>query len=136
MGEKEIVFIDANIFLEFILGDQQALRCKEFLEQIRNFTIFAYTSDFIIYSCLLQIERKLKSRLFLHDFLLLLSDCSIKIIRPSLQDISLALKLVDKEQLDFDDSLVVSCMVKNNIKTLISLDKDFDRIHIIKRLEP
>ena len=137
MDQREIIFIDANIFLEFMLGDKNAAICENLLKRIKNKDFIAKTSDFIIYACLLQIRRKLNSNRTMHDFILLINELSnLEIIRPSLNEMYGAITISEKYKLDFDDSLVVSCMVNNEIKSLISLDKDFDKIHLIKRKEP
>jgi len=136
MGEARLVFVDANIFLELMFDDKKADECENFLIKIRNKEIEAETTDFIIYTCLLQIQQKLKSLNYMQKFILLIGDLNLNIIRPSLEDIYDATKIVEKYNLDFDDSLIVSCMKSNNIKTLISLDKHFDKVDFIKRSEP
>ena len=47
----EIKFIDANIFLELMLDDINADKCKNLFYQLKNTEIEAKTSDFIIYTC-------------------------------------------------------------------------------------
>ena len=61
MGEREVVFIDANIFLEFILEDEKSEKCDILLKNIKTNEINAMTSDFIVYTCLIQIQNKLKN---------------------------------------------------------------------------
>jgi len=41
-----------------------------------------------------------------------------------------------RRKLDFDDSLVVSCMQNNGIKKIVSLDKHFDKVKVIERIKP
>ncbi len=136
MGKEEIVFIDANIFLELILNDKKADICEIFLRKVENGEITAETSDFILYTCLIKIEDKLKSKQPMQKFISSINELGLDIIRPSLKEIDEAIKISEKHKLDFDDSLVVSCMVNNNIKKLISFDGDFDKVKIIKRIEP
>ena len=47
-----------------------------------------------------------------------------------------AVEYRDKYKLDFDDSLVVSSMINNEIETLITLDTDFNKVSIIKVKQP
>lgn len=137
MDKGELTFIDANIFLELALEDKNAEKCENLLRKIKNGEIKAKTSDFIIYTCLLQIQQKLKSTKIMKEFVLLINDLSsLEIIRPSLQEIYDAIKISEEYKLDFDDGLVVSCMVNNDIRDLISFDKDFDKVKLIKRNEP
>ena len=137
MDEREVVFIDANIFLEVILKDEKNESCKNYLNKIKNNEIMAITSDFIIYTCLLQIERNIKDNEKLKKFILGINSLNgLEIIRPYLTDIHNAIKIANKESLDFDDSLVVSCMKSANINKLVSFDKHFDKVKTIKRIEP
>ncbi len=136
MGERRLVFIDANIFLELMFDDKKADSCEEYLAKIKDRIIEAKTSDFVIYGCLLQIQQKVKSTEAMKRFLSLIEELNLSIIRPSLKEAYDALNFSEQYKLDFDDSLVVSCMISENIKTLISLDKHFDKVNLIKRDEP
>ena len=130
-------FIDANIFLELMLDDKKANICESFFEKIKNEETNFYTSDFIIYTCLLQIEQKIKSLKVMGEFIYFINNLNnLSILRPSIKDIYNSLHISKKYKLDFDDALVVSAMVENNIQNLISFDKDFDKASMIKREEP
>lgn len=133
----EIVFIDANIFLELLLDDAHSAQCEEFFQKLEMWQLDAKTSDFILYTCLLQLQHKSKSLDAMKNFLLFINKLSgLEILRPSLKEMHDALTVSEKYKLDFDDSLVVSCMFNNNIKTLISFDKDFDKVNLVTRKEP
>ena len=68
----EIVFVDANIFLEIALQDKRNEECKKFIKQIIDNKLKAYTSDFIIYICLIQLQFKSKENLKkMKEFLML-----------------------------------------------------------------
>ncbi len=132
----QVVFLDANIFLEIALNDKKSEECKKLLDEVLRGKIKAYTSDFIVYSCLLQIQFKTKETKQMRNFILFINSIdNLTILRPSLFDMEKAVEYKEKWKLDFDDSLVISCMVNNGIKTLISLDSDFNKIPlIIKRI--
>lgn len=135
MGEE--VFIDANIFLEIFLKDEKSEACKSFLKSLLEKNQWVVTSDFIIYSCLIQVQHYLKSIPFLKKTLLFFNNYPLlKIYRPSLADWDHAVELMGAYSLDFDDSLVVSCMHENKLTQLVSLDKHFDKIKEIKRIIP
>ena len=130
-------FVDANIFLELMLDDKKADICESFFEKIKNEETSFYTSDFIIYTCLLQIEQKIKSLKVMGEFIYFINNLNnLHILRPSIKDIYNSLLISKKYKLDFDDALVVSVMAENNIQNLISFDKDFDKVSMIKREEP
>ena len=130
-------FIDANIFLEIMLEDKNADRCFAFFDNMNNEDTEIATSDYIIYTGLLQIESKIRSLKLMEEFIYYINNLkNLRIIRPSIKVIYNSLSISDKYKLDFDDALIISIMIENNIKELVSFDKDFDRVSIINRIEP
>lgn len=132
----QIVFVDANIFLEIFLKNNKIEDCKKFLEKSRLGDISTFTSDFIVYTCLIQIQYKTKEINNMNDFVIFINTLNLNILRLNIANIPRTVELMNKYKLDFDDALVVSFMKDNNIKTLISFDRDFDKVNIIKREEP
>ena len=45
--DQEVVFIDANLFLEVALKDEKSEVCKNFLQDIINGKVYGCTSNFI-----------------------------------------------------------------------------------------
>ena len=133
-----MIFLDANIFLEFELGDKYSQDCKTLLSKIHNNKIKAITSDFIVYTCLIQMENKLKSVEKMENFITFLENLiGLEIHSPTYKIIYNAFEIMKKYKLDFDDALVVSIMKSLGIKQLVSFDKDFDKANlIIRRIEP
>lgn len=100
----KIRFIDANIFLDIILDDEKSEQCKSFLTKIKNDNIQALTTDFLIYSCLLQIQYKIKSQEKMKQFLSFVNELKgLKIIRPSINEMYKVCIISKKYNLDFDD---------------------------------
>lgn len=134
MGKEKPIFIDANIFLEVELGDERSPECKELFMKIYK-GMKAITSDFVVYTCLLQLENK-SSVEKMQDFIVFLDNMEfIEIHSPTYRTIYNAFEIM-KRGLDFDDALVVSIMKSLGIEKLISFDGDFDKIKEIKRIEP
>lgn len=132
-----MIFIDANIFLEIALGDKKSEDCKKLFTDVNTGEFQAYTSDFIIYSCLLQIQYKTKNSNLMKNFILFVNSISnLIVLRPSLSDMTKAVEYREKYKLDFDDSLVVSLMNNTAIETLVTLDADFNKVPIIKVKQP
>ena len=61
MDEEKIMFIDANIFLEVMLENKNSKECEDFLNEVKISKVRAITSDFIIYTSLIQLQNKKKS---------------------------------------------------------------------------
>ena len=134
MGEE--VFVDSNIFLEIFLDQEKADSCEQFLRSSHTRNIQLVSSDFVIYSCLIIVNRTMKSFKQIEDAIILFNNQpNMRILRPSFKDLYIATKIIEKTKLDFDDSLVVACMENNNIKKLASLDKHFDKVKGIERIK-
>ncbi|MBI3035973.1 type II toxin-antitoxin system VapC family toxin [Candidatus Woesearchaeota archaeon] len=134
MGKE--VFIDANVFLEIFLKDSKSEECKVFLNSLQEQNRQALTTDFIMYSCILQVQNKLKSANFIKNAVIFFNSYSnLKIIRPAIDDVFDAIGIIEKEKLDFDDSLVVACMRNYGINDLASLDRHFDKVKNIERIK-
>lgn len=130
------MFIDANIFLEIALKDSKYEECEEFLKNLVKSKKMFFTSDFLLYSCLLIIHQKLNSIQAQKDFLVFINSIKITILRPSLKGMYNALEIMEKYKLDFDDALVISCMRSYDIKNLISYDKDFEKVKELNIIKP
>lgn len=132
-----MLFVDVNIFLEIQLSDERSEECKKFLRKIASEELPAATSDYIVYSCLLQISNKLNSAERMEKFIASLSEIKdLTILNPDLKTILTSLGFMKRYSLDFDDALVVSSMIANKIKKLVSFDKHFDKVKEIERIEP
>ena len=134
MGKE--IFIDANIFLEIFFDDAKAEECEKFLKSSDTGGIAVITADFLIYACLIAIENKFKDHKKLENALIFFRSCpNLRILLPSIDELQYAIEISRAEKLDFDDSLVVACMKNNGITELASLDKHFDKVKGIKRIE-
>lgn len=133
MGEE--IFIDANIFLEIFFDDAKAEECERLLKSLEVSGTAAFTTDFLIYACIIAIESRFKDYKKLENALIFFRSCSnIRILVPSFDELHYAIKITSAEKLDFDDSLVVACMRNYGITELASLDRHFDKVKGIKRI--
>lgn len=72
----------------------------------------------------------------MRDFLVFLNTFKIRLIRPSLESIYNAMRFMETYKLDFDDALVVSCMVEYKIGEIITYDQHFDRVDEVTVVRP
>lgn len=134
MGKE--IFIDANVFLEIFFDDAKADECETFLKSLDSDGTIGFTTDFLIYACLLAIENKFKDYKKLENALIFFKSFSnLRILVPSFGELYDAIEIMKSDKLDFDDSLVVACMKNYEIKELASLDKHFDKIKWIERIK-
>lgn len=132
-----MMFVDADIFLELELEQEKWRDCEMFFRQIAENKIKAMTSDFLIYAIFLNIQNQTHSTKNMKKFLLAISNLdSLEIFRPNEKEWFNALNFMQIYSLDFDDALVISSMLANKIRKLISFDKHFDKVKEIERIEP
>lgn len=94
-------------------------------------------ADFEVDSIMLVMQRYKKSWSDIRKFLLsLLRYKSLEIYNLTISDKIKATKHVKNFRLDIEDSLVLQSALSNGIKEIVSLDPDFDKVKIIKRLMP
>ncbi len=129
------IFVDANIFLEIFLKNDKVEACKAFLRKVQQEKRAIVTTDFIVYSCLLQIIRQLKNKEDLEKSILFFDNLPmLSIIHPSFDELSVVGSIMESHKLDFDDSLIIACMESYGLTELASFDKHFDKVKTIKRL--
>lgn len=130
------MLIDANIFLEFLLDQREAQKCLDFLEKVREGVLSAVVSTFTIDGILIALEKHHQSFEVMKEFLHSLSGHKgLKVYMPTMEDRRQAINHLTLG-LDFEDALTLQCTVSNNEKEIMSFDKDFDKIKVIKRVEP
>jgi predicted nucleic acid-binding protein len=129
--------IDANIFLELQLEQSRSAECKEFLSLVSSGKVEAATTDFILDSIAVVMEDKKATPEDIRKFFVSLSLFKgLYIHNLDLRGrIAAAQKMAD-EDMDFDDSTSIVAMEAMNIKKIVSLDRDFDGISGIARVEP
>ncbi|NHI94349.1 MAG: PIN domain-containing protein [Candidatus Lokiarchaeota archaeon] len=130
-------FIDANILLEVMLDQQNSVECIECLKNLEKGKFYGYINDFLLYSICLTIIYKTDDLDLVKKFLKIIKSFNnLVIYYPSISDLTQAISFMNTYKLDFDDSLVLSCMKSLKIKNIISFDKHFDNISQINRIEP
>lgn len=131
------MLIDANIFLEFFLQQKKADKALAILEKFGNGEMKAYVSNFTIDSVLLIMHQNNCSNKELITFLKNLTNSKgISLYYANLNDRFLAINLMEKYNLDYEDALTLRCAISVGSKEILSFDKDFDNINEIKRVEP
>lgn len=129
--------VDASIFLEVELEQGKHTECEKFLEEVEKGNVKAIVSDFTIDSIAIVMESNGKSWKDVRRFLMsiaLFKGMSVYSVKHS--DKIKATGHMYNHKLDFDDSIIIQSAFSNNIKEIVSFDKDFDRIKEIRRLEP
>lgn len=131
------LFIDANIFLEVQLEQDQSAECKELLKHLEKSEDIVWTNSFLVFSMLLTIQHKTADLDKCKQFITILNSYNaLNVLNPGFSTIFKALDIQRQYNLDFDDSLVVSSMDQLKISQIVTYDKDFDIVDRIKVLNP
>lgn len=133
---QENIFIDTNIFLETLLGQEKKEKTSYFLRKIASGKR-AFISSFNVDSIVIALEKNGANWQDMKIFLESLKYYEGLIIyNATITDRVNAIDLMEKYQLDYEDSLTLQATISTGSKEIMSFDKHFDGIDEIKRIEP
>ena len=135
-----MIFLDANVFISFLSGDnpERVKRCLALFERIAEGEA-ATTSEVVIaevaYVLSSPRQYRLTSAQVVESFrpLLLLRGMKLPNKRRLLRALTL---YATNASLDFEDCLTAAQIEQQDIPTLMSYDRGFDRLEGISRQEP
>ncbi len=132
------VFVDTNIFLRFLVGDNedQYKRCKQFFEKVKNREIEAATSPLVIFEIIwvLHSYYELSKEELVERVIALLELPGLEI--PQKDKFLEALILWQEIKADFNDVFNYVWCKNNMVEKVVSYDKHFDKFPKIQRVEP
>lgn len=131
-----INYIDSNIFINAILyDDKKANKCKEIILQIAKGEIEGMTSlltwDEIVYVVKKLISKEIASR----EGEKFLNIPNLSLIKVDEEIMMTAQRLFSNYDIDPRDSIHIATALANNVKEIISDDKDFENVKEIKRIK-
>lgn len=118
------LFIDANIILEIILGQQHDQEARSLLSTTHRHHLFL--SDFALHSIGVILFRRNQPDAFLDFCSDMVEPGRLAIIGLSVQDMNLVAQASRQFRLDFDDAYQYVAAEKHNL-IIVSFDADFDR---------
>ncbi len=132
-------FVDANIFLRLITGDdpENAARCLELFERASRGDVSFHTSESVVVEVVYVLSRTTyrSPRAEVEAaFGAALSNPGLRMDHKS--SVLRALELWHESNLGFEDCLSVQHVRRLALDGIYSYDRDFDRIPGIRRLEP
>jgi predicted nucleic acid-binding protein len=133
-------FVDTNIFIRHLTGDDpiKAQACYELFKRAATDTITLTTTEAVIAEVVFVLSSKRlynlprqRIRELLYPLL------NLKGFQlPQRPTLFRALDLYELYNLDFEDTLVIAHMERQNLKDMYSYDRGFDKIPEIIRHEP
>lgn len=132
-----MIFIDANIFLEIELNQTQAGECKELLTYLETSSPCAWINSVLVFSIVLTIQHKTRNKEKTKKFIKILNSYpGLSIYSPTLSTIHDGISEQEKNELDFDDGLVIACMKELGIQYIVTFDNHFDSIEGVNKISP
>ena len=132
-------FVDANIFLRLITGDdpEQAARCLELFERARRGDVSLHTSESVVAEVVYVLSRaayRTPRGAVEGAFGAVLSNPGLRMDHKA--SVLHALEHWHESNLDFEDCLSVQHVRRLALDGIYSYDRDLDRTPGIRRLEP
>ena len=135
-----MLYIDSNIFIYPIIYDQTAVhearRSREFLLEVAHGKVEAYTSPLVWDEVTWIVRRLLGADISMTQGRRLLRFPNLKILTIRNTTVLKAQEIMERYRLKPRDALHAATALENKIATIVSYDKDFDKIGMIKRIEP
>ncbi|MCG3776180.1 MAG: tRNA(fMet)-specific endonuclease VapC [Nitrospira sp.] len=133
-------FIDANVILRFITGDQaeMAARAYRLFESVRDGSTEVTICEAVVAECVHVLSSRInynlpRSAIREHLMNILALEGLTLPNKPTYYE---ALDLFVAHNIDFVDALNVAHMNRLGITEILSFDRDFDRVPNITRVEP
>ncbi len=128
-------FVDTNVFLEPLLGQENGLIAEQFVRSCVVKGIPLVCTSFSIHAIEAILSAK-KMDAVLEKFLLHIKEMSnLTIVQTMIEEELDAIAIVRENKLDFDDSLQYLTAQKMNCEAIVSFDRHFDRTDL-QRKEP
>lgn len=135
---KKTPVIDANIILRFLTNDDpmKADACTKLLEGAERNECHVWLPDLVLADVIWTLEKfyrldKLQISKLVAPIISLRGLCC-----SNKETIFQALNLYTHHNIDWTDAFVAAQMTANNVAIIYSYDRDYDKVHSIKRKEP
>jgi predicted nucleic acid-binding protein len=131
-------FIDTNIFLRYLTGDdpRKFERCRELFKRALEKKILLLTSDMVIAEIIWTLHSfyKVPKEEIIEKVTIIINTPNLKI--PNKKLIFEVLALFGQKNIDYIDAYNAVFLKNNGCSEIYSYDRDFDRLEDIKRIEP
>lgn len=127
--------VDTNIFLEVLLQGSRKDECKSFLNLLKDGKKGGLVTDFAVHSIIVIMGSQNKFcelKIFLSS---LTAYKGLHVYNTTIADEIRAAEIATELELDMDDAIQYSIAQTTNAEAIISFDKHFDNLKIL-RMEP
>ena len=128
------MYIDSNIFIFAAVNqDEQGERCRDIIKLIEEEKINCASSYLIVDKIIWILKNKIGKKDAITIIKAILS-LPIKWLDIDESSIIRMVDILENTNIEPRDALHIACMINSGISTILSEDKDFDRIKNIKRI--
>ena len=132
--ERPKVYVDSNIFLYMLLGTgEKHAASRSFLKMVKEGKFSAFTAALTYDEVFWKVKQMRSYKDALHASKLFLNLPNLKFLAVNSQTIWMANELQSKYILMPRDAIHAAAAVLHGIQTIISDDRDFDKIKELKR---
>ncbi len=135
-----LLYVDSNVFLYPVLYESEAIgeakASKDFLLKISQGIVEAYTSIITWDEIVWVIRKVFGLSVSVEQGKKFLEFPGLRLLGVKRSTIQRAQELMEKYEIKPRDAIHVATALENDITTIVSYDKDFDRISEVRRLEP
>ena len=135
---SEEPFLDTNIFLRHLLGDEphQSPRATAYVQAIEQGVRRARISDLVVFEVVFTLERGYRrSKAEIQSAVLSLIELP-GIVLPGKRKFREVFALYVESNISFADAYHVVLMQQLGLSEMVSFDRDFNRIPTLQRVEP
>ncbi len=141
MANKEIKFVDTNMFLRYFTNDDEkkAQKVRLLFERVSANEEILFTSESVIAEIVYILSSKNLPYKVPREKIreLILSIIRLRSMRLENKDIIImALDIYSASSIDFEDTVSIAFMETRNIEKIYSYDTDFEKFKKIERIEP
>lgn len=137
---RDLLYVDSNVFIYPVIYDEvavvEAKRSREFLLRIALGKVEAYTSSRTWDEVVWVIRRLFGIENSVEEGRRFLGFPNLRVLGVRKSTVFKAQDLVERYRVKPRDAFHAAVALENEIKTMVSYDKDFDTINEVKRIEP
>lgn len=135
-----LLYVDSNVFLYPVIYDpvpvSKAARAKSFLKEIALGRVEAYTSSITWDEIVWVVRKVLGVDISMHQGRMFLNFPNLRILPVRRTTVLKAQELMENYELKPRDALHAATALENKLVAIVSFDEDFDKVKVVKRIEP
>lgn len=122
--------IDANIFIETLVGEKSAEECRALFRQFDSGKLNGICTHFTVHTVCIFLEKHGMPEKMNEFLKYVMSAENLLVVSTSIEDELKILSVMAETGLDFDDSMQYYVSVARGCKGIVTFDRDFEKAGI------